>query len=121
LVKSKKVCLIIQYSINIIQVPFVEDLSKSKVRPAVYLADSSRKYQTVLACFVTSNLDEFEDGDTLLENFAKYNLLVPSLIKVSKIFTIPKNDVKYEISLIENGSELEMQIKERLKNIFDLY
>ena len=109
-----------QYSIILIKVPFVEDSTKTKVRPAIYLADSSTTHNTIIATFVTSNLLDFEVGDIVIENFEDYNLGFPSLIKVSKIFTIPKEDMKLEIFKIPKSSELEKKIKEGLINIFDL-
>ncbi len=63
------------YSIVCVKAPFVDDFTKSKFRPCIYLGDSSKKHNTGVICFITSNISEVENYDIEIKNFKDYNLI----------------------------------------------
>ncbi|MCE6988042.1 type II toxin-antitoxin system PemK/MazF family toxin [Dyadobacter sp. CY323] len=101
--------------IVLITFPFT-DLSGSKLRPAVILAET-RLDLTV--CFITSQTSFQEPTDVQLTPGAASGLRKKSLIRTSKIATLDKLLAK---GLLGKLSELETNdLNSRLKILFQLY
>jgi mRNA interferase MazF len=100
--------------IILITFPFT-DLSGSKLRPSVVLADST---QDVTVAFITGQLKWQEQTDLLLTPALNNGLKKPSLIRISKLATLDKTLIKGRM-----GSLTIMDIKnldEKLKLTFQL-
>lgn len=98
----------------LITFPFT-DLSGSKLRPSVVLADTS---QDVTVAFVTTQLKWQEPTDLLLTPALNNGLKKPSLIRISKLATLDKSLIKGRmgsLTIEEVGS-----LDEKLKLIFQL-
>ena len=76
--------------IILITFPFT-DLSGSKLRPSVVLADST---QDVMVAFITGQLKWQEQTDLLLTPALNNGLKKPSLIRISKLATLDKTLIK---------------------------
>ncbi len=111
----------IKNSIILIAFPF-DDLSASKVRPALCLTNEIGKYNHVIIAFISSRIPEDSiDSDIVLlkhsENFIITGLTVDSVIRLHKMMTIPKKLIKRRLGTIH--SSLEVTIKEKINRLFN--
>ncbi|MEO6219249.1 MAG: type II toxin-antitoxin system PemK/MazF family toxin, partial [Ginsengibacter sp.] len=91
------------------------DLSGSKLRPAVVLADNSLDFTV---CFITTQTKWQEPTDVLLLPNATSGLRKHSLIRTSKIATLDRTLAK---GLLGNLSQSELtDLNDRLKVLFQL-
>ncbi len=99
--------------IILITFPFT-DLSGSKLRPAVILADTN---EDVTVTFVTTQLKWREPTDVLLNPTFNNGLKLPSLIRTSKIATLDKTLIKGRIGklTVDELRGLNEQLKLILK------
>ena len=95
--------------IVLITFPFT-DLSGSKMRPAVVLAESSLD---LTVCFITTQMQWEEATDVRIEPTPANGLKKSSLIRVSKIATIDKDLAKGLLGRLDwNGlSDLDDKLK----------
>ena len=85
--------------ILLITFPFT-DLSGSKLRPAVVLAETSLDFTM---CFITTQLQWQEATDVLLTPSPTNGLRKPSLIRVSKIATLDRKLAKGLLGKLSHG------------------
>lgn len=99
--------------IVLITFPFT-DLSGSKLRPTVILADTN---EDVTVTFITTQLKWREPTDVLLIPAADNGLKLPSLVRTSKIATLDKTLIKGRIGKlsIEELKDLNEKLKLILK------
>ena len=97
----------------LITFPFT-DLSGSKLRPAVILADTN---EDVTVTFITTQLKWREPTDVLLTPTSNNGLKLPSLIRTSKIATLDKRLIKGQIGklTVDELRDLNEQLKLVLK------
>src|SRR4051794_22727916 len=101
--------------IILITFPFT-DLSGSKLRPAVILADTN---EDVTVTFITTQLKWREPTDILLTPSSNNGLKLPSLIRASKIATLDKTLIKGRMGKL--SVEELMDLNEKLKLILKLF
>jgi len=100
--------------IVLIKFPFT-DLSGSKLRPAVVLADTSLDFTV---CFITTQTKWQEPTDVLLLPSATSGLRKHSLIRTSKIATLDRSLAK---GLLGKLSQPELtDLNHKLKALFQL-
>jgi mRNA interferase MazF len=99
--------------IVLITFPFT-DLSGSKLRPAVVLADTTLD---LTVCFMTTQLGWQEVTDVLLTPGAANGLRKPSLIRTSKIATLDRTLAKGLLGRLSGQeiSELNTKLKQLLQ------
>lgn len=99
--------------IILITFPFT-DLSGSKLRPTVILADTN---EDVTVTFITTQLKWREQTDVLLTPTSNNGLKLPSLIRTSKIATLDKTLIKGRIGKLsmEELKDLNGKLKLILK------
>ncbi len=99
--------------IILITFPFT-DLSGSKLRPAVILADTN---EDVTVTFITTQLKWREPTDVFLTPTSYNRLKLPSLIRTSKIATLDKTLIKGRIGrlTVDELRGLNEQLKLILK------
>lgn len=108
---------------KIVLVPFpFDDFSDSKVRPALCLTSEIGKYNQVIIAFISSKIPEdLNDSDVIIRKqsneFQGTGLTVDSVIRLHKIVTIPKSIIKRKLG--EINRPLEIEIKEKLRQLFD--
>lgn len=100
--------------IVLITFPFT-DLSGSKLRPAVVLADTNLD---LTVCFITTQLGWREATDVLLTPTAANGLRKPSLIRTSKIATLDRMLAKGLLGRLSIQEANELNTK--LKQLFQL-
>jgi mRNA interferase MazF len=100
--------------IVLITFPFT-DLSGSKLRPAVVLADTNLD---ITVCFITTQIGWQEPTDVLLSPTATNRLRKQSLIRTSKIATLDRSLAK---GLLGRLGPTEMtELNNKLKLLFQL-
>jgi mRNA interferase MazF len=97
--------------IVLIVFPFT-DLSGTKLRPAVILAETE---SDITVCFITTQIEWQESTDILLQPSAINGLRKQSLIRIGKIATLDKSLAK---GLLGNLSENEISTLNRNLKIF---
>ncbi len=100
--------------IVLITFPFT-DLSSSKLRPAVVLADTNLD---ITACFITTQIGWQEPTDVLLSPTITNGLKKQSLIRTSKIASLDKALAKGLLGRLE-PTELA-ELNDKLKILFQL-
>src|SRR5664279_2053175 len=100
--------------IVLITFPFT-DLSGSKLRPAVVLADTSLD---LTVCFITTQLQWQEPTDVQLLPNSSNGLKKQSLIRTSKIATLDKTLAKGLLGILTNTELADLNNK--LKTLFQL-
>jgi mRNA interferase MazF len=107
----------------IVLVPFpFDDLSASKVRPALCLTAEIGKFDQVIIAFISSIIpDELLESDLIMikhsENSLGTGLSVDSVIRLHKIVTIPKSLIKRKLGTI--NSSTQMEIKRKIREMFE--
>ena len=101
---------------DIVLIPFpFTDLSDSKLRPAVVLADTALD---LTVCFITTQIGWQEPTDVLLTPNATNGLKKQSLIRTSKIATLDKSLAK---GLLGRLKQIELtELNNKLKILFRL-
>ena len=98
----------------LITFPFT-DLSGSKLRPAVVLAQTNLD---LTVCFITTQIQWQEQSDVLLQPNSTNGLKTASLIRLSKIATLDKSLSKGLLGRL-NQNELS-ELNNKLKLLFQL-
>ena len=111
----------IKHSIVLVPFPF-DDMSASKVRPALCLTNSIGYYNHIVIAFISSNLNQnpLKTDVVIRETTPGWNesgLIVNSVIKLHKIVTIPKTLVKRKLGSI--NKQLQDEVREKLDLLFD--
>jgi len=101
-------------NIVLITFPFT-DLSGTKLRPAVVLADTNLD---LTVCFITSQTGWKESTDVLLSPSSTNGLRKLSLIRTSKIATLDRSLAKGLLGKLTNAELSDLDIK--LKILFQL-
>ena len=111
----------IKNSIVLVPFPF-DNLSESKVRPALCLTNEIGKYNHVIIAFISSRIPEDStDSDLILlkqsGNSIGTGLAVDSVIRLHKMMTIPKSLIKRKLGTI--NPTVAVVIKEKINRLFN--
>ena len=111
----------IKNSIVLVPFPF-DNLSESKVRPALCLTNQIGKYNHVIIAFISSRIPEDStDSDLILlkqsGNSIGTGLAVDSVISLHKMMTIPKSLIKRKLGTI--NPTVAVVIKEKINRLFN--
>ena len=111
-----------RYRVVLVPFPF-DDLSGSKVRPAVCLTDAVGQHRHVVLAFITSAVPPtLEPTDVLLDpgsaDFARAGLRVRSALRLHRMVTVSATIIQRQLgSLTPN---LQAQVQQRLRALFAL-
>ncbi len=109
---------------KIVLVPFpFDDLSASKVRPALCLTNSSGQYRHVIAAFITSQQPgDISDTNLKIEvtdsDFEATGLRVTSVLRLHRLTTLPMSLIQRELGSLSTSQQ--RQVTEKLNNLFNL-
>lgn len=111
-----------KYKIVLVPFPF-DDLSSSKVRPAVCLTDEIQPYGHIVLAFITSKIlsnppvTDFtiDLGDA---DFVQTGLKVSSTIRLHRLMTISKAIIQRELGELSKNQQTE--IENRLRQLFKI-
>jgi mRNA interferase MazF len=111
-----------KYKVVLVPFPF-DDLSGTKVRPAVCLTEPIGQHRHVVLAFITSNVpDEPLDTDIVIassdEDFELTGLRISSALRLHRMITANTQLIQRELGQL--SSRQQEIIKDRLKVLFDL-
>lgn len=111
-----------KYKVVLVPFPF-DDLSSSKVRPAVCLTEPIGQYRHVVLAFITSKVPtEMLETDILIasdrEDFETSGLRVSSALRLHRMMTATTTIIRRELGQL---SETQQEVvKDKLKKLFSL-
>ena len=111
-----------RYRVVLVPFPF-DDLSGSKVRPAVCLTDAVGVHRHVVLAFITSAVPaKLEPTDVLLDpgsaDFARSGLRVRSALRLHRMVTVSATIIQRQ--LVTLTPNLQAQVQHRLRTLFGL-
>lgn len=112
----------IKHKVILVAFPF-DDLSATKVRPAVCLTNPVGSHNHVLLAFITSRISaELLPTNLIIDErdsgFADTGLRVSSTLQLHRLMTINTSLIRREIGAL--SVTMQAQVKERLRRLFDL-
>jgi mRNA interferase MazF len=113
---------IVPGGVPLVPFPF-DDLTDSKVRPALCLTDTISNYDHIVISFITSQLSQStETSDLPLlttdRDFYFTGLKVDSAIRLHRLVTIPKYLIKRQLGILP--SSYHTVLEEKLRDLFEL-
>lgn len=111
-----------KYRIVLVPFPF-DDLSGSKLRPAICLTNALMTYQHVVIAFITSQIQKAtEPSDLPLlttgTDFLQTGLKVDSAIRFHRLVTIPTRLIQRQLGVLPGTYQGDLANK--LRTLFDL-
>lgn len=110
-----------KYKIVLVPFPF-DDLSATKVRPAVCLTDEIKPYGHVVLAFITSNITNTANTDVVINNthedFDTTGLKVSSAIRLHRLMTVSRSIIKKQLG--ELSPSIRSDVEDRLRELFGL-
>ncbi len=109
---------------KVVLVPFpFDDLTSSKVRPAICLTNQIGNHNHVVVAFITSSIpQELEVTDIILDiddpDHISTGLRVTSTIRLHRLMTISTKLIQRELGTI--SVKFVKEIENKLKKLFDL-
>lgn len=112
----------IKYKIVLVPFPF-DDLSSTKVRPAVCLTETIGEHKHVVLAFITSRIPidvlptDFVIKDSEPE-FAKTGLRISSTLQLHRMMTVTTGIIARELGVLPKG--MQAKVEKRLKILFGI-
>ena len=109
---------------KVVLVPFpFDDLSGTKVRPAVCLTDAVGSHRHVVLAFITSNLSpSLEPSDIVLDpgsaDFPGTGLKVRSVLRLHRVLTVSASIILRQLGILPPNAQ--EQVQRRLRELFRL-
>ena len=108
---------------KIVLVPFpFDDLSSTKVRPAVCLTDKINPYGHVVLAFITSSVANPSNSDLVVDSsaadFAVTGLKVSSTIRLHRLMTVSTTIIKRQLGRLSQKQSSD--VEDRLRKLFEL-
>ncbi len=111
-----------RYRVILVPFPF-DDLTGTKVRPAVCLTDAVGAHRHVVLAFITSVVPpRLEPTDLLLDpgdaDFARTGLRVRSALRLHRMVTVSATIIRRQLGVL--APNLQVQVRQRLQTLFAL-
>ncbi len=111
-----------KYKVVLVPFPF-DDLSSSKVRPAVCLTEPIGQYKHVVLAFISSKVPaDLLESDVLIatddDDFKTSGLRVSSALRLHRMMTATVNIIQRELG--ELSEKKQEVVKSRLRELFEL-
>ncbi len=111
-----------KHKVVLVSFPF-DDLSASKMRPAVCLTESIGPHRHVVLAFITSRVPADPLATDLVldasqPDFPFTGLRVSSTLQLHRLLTVTPSLIKRELGIL--SPRIQTQINERLKRLFEL-
>ncbi len=109
---------------KVVLLPFpFDDLSATKVRPAVCLTEPVGPYQHVVLAFITSRTPEdLLETDVLLTSerpgYEKTGLRLASVLRLHRLMTVATSLIRRELGVL--SLEMHTEVDEKLRRLFAL-
>jgi mRNA interferase MazF len=113
---------LIKGKVVLIPSPF-DNLSASKVRPAVCLTEPIGAHRHVVLAFITSREpEELLETDVVLDperpGYVETGLRVQSVLRLHRLMTVSTSLVRRELG--DLSSDMQTEVGEKLRTLFDL-
>jgi mRNA interferase MazF len=107
-----------KYKVVLVPFPF-DDLSSSKMRPAVCLTDAIGQYRHVVLAFITSKVPkDLLETDILIESddedFERTGLRVSSTLRLHRMMTATTNIIRRELGQLSEKQQESVNSKLRI-------
>lgn len=110
-----------RYKVVLVPFPF-DDLSGTKVRPAVCLTDPIGPHRHVVLAFITSTVRSGDATELLLDagdsDFSMTGLRTTSTLQLHRLMTATTSLIRRELGQL--SAKMQNEVKERLQLLFDL-
>ena len=111
-----------KYKIVLVPFPF-DDLSSSKVRPAICLTDEIHPYSHIVLAFITSQVSNNPSATDLIidakdADFPLTGLKVSSMIRLHRLMTISKTIIQRELGELSKNQKTKNE--NRLRKLFEI-
>jgi len=109
---------------KVVLVPFpFDDLSTTKVRPAVCLTDPIGPHRHVILAFITSRMPtDLLESDVVLDanqaDFTTTGLRVSSTLRLHRMMTVTTTLIRWELG--ELSPRMQAEVAEKLRKLFGL-
>jgi len=109
---------------KVVLIPFpFDDLSASKVRPAVCLTEPTSLHRHIILAFITSKApDELLDSDVVLSqqhpDFTATGLRVSSTLRLHRLLTLTTSLIQRELGQLPNV--MQNDVDEKIRTLFGL-
>jgi mRNA interferase MazF len=109
---------------KIVLVPFpFDDLTGTKVRPALCLTNAISNYDHVVISFITSQLPKATESSDLPilttdKDFTSTGLKVDSAIRLHRLVTVPKYLIKRQLGVLPKS--YQSILEQKLRDLFEL-
>ncbi len=109
---------------KIVLVPFpFDDLTGTKMRPAICLTHEISNYRHVVIAFITSQLSKADQPTDIpllpsSADFASTGLKLPSAIRLHRLITVPSSLMQRELRNIP--IKLQVEVEQKLRELFSL-
>ena len=109
---------------KVVLLPFpFDDLSATKVRPAVCLTEPIGPYEHVVLAFITSRIpDRLLDTDVVLdterEGYRETGLRVASVLRLYRLMTVATPLIQRELGVLPPG--VWNEVEEKLRTLFEI-
>jgi mRNA interferase MazF len=108
---------------KIVLVPFpFDDLSATKVRPAVCLTDEIKPYGHVVLAFITSKITDPDRTDIVIDashpDFSVTGLKVSSTIRLHRLMTVSKTMITRQLGRL--STDQVAYVENGLRKLFQL-
>lgn len=109
---------------KVVLLPFpFDDLSSTKVRPAVCLTNPIGPYEHVVLAFITSRMpDDLLETDVVLSTerpgYTETGLRVASVLRLHRLMTVAKPMIRRELGIL--SPDIQGEVDEKLRRLFEL-
>ena len=109
---------------KVVLVPFpFDDLSSTKVRPAICLTEPVGTHRHVVIAFITSQIpSELLDTDIVLDinrtDFASTGLRVTSALRLHRLITVSTSIIRRHLGTL--SADLQQEVDQKLERLFGL-
>lgn len=110
---------------KVVLVPFpFDDLTTTKVRPAVCLTDPLGPHRHVILAFITSQIpSDLLESDLILDSkepeFSATGLRVSSTLRLHRMMTVSTSLIRRELGSLSPG--MQIKVTEKLRKLFGLW
>lgn len=111
-----------KYKIVLVPFPF-DDLSATKMRPAVCLTNPISAYRHVVITFITSQAHKANEASDVMipdtdPNFSQTGLVMTSAIRLHRLATVPIKLIQRDLGNLPTSFQTE--VEQKLRQLFGL-
>ncbi len=109
---------------KVVLLPFpFDDLSATKVRPAVCLTEPVGLYEHIVLAFITSRTPEkLLETDVVLSSersgYGQTGSRLPSVLRLHRLMTVATSLIRRELGVL--SPDMQTEVDEKLRRLFDL-